>query len=46
MNIAIIDKKFFNLTSNISKGLISGLKKLQQNGFQIRVDELNLNETD
>jgi imidazoleglycerol-phosphate dehydratase/histidinol-phosphatase len=44
MNIAIIDKKFFNLTSNISKGLITGLKKLQQNGFQIQVDDLNLNE--
>jgi len=39
-----IDKKFFSLTSNISKGLITWLKKLQQNGFLIRVDDFNLNE--
>ncbi|MGA9293450.1 MAG: imidazoleglycerol-phosphate dehydratase HisB [Ignavibacteriaceae bacterium] len=44
MNLITIDKKFFKLDSNISKGLISGLKKLQQNGFQIRVDDLNLGE--
>jgi imidazoleglycerol-phosphate dehydratase / histidinol-phosphatase len=44
MNIALIDKNFFNLNSNISKGLISGLKKLQQNGFLLRVEGLNLDE--
>ncbi len=44
MNQINIDKKFFNLNSDISKGLISGLKKLLQNGFIIQVDDLNLNE--
>lgn len=44
MNQISIDKNFFNLNSNISKGLITGLKKLQQNGFVIQVDDLNLNE--
>ena len=44
MNQITIDKKFFNLSSNISKGLISGLKKLQQNGFIIKVDDFNFNE--
>ena len=39
-----IDKNFFDLNSDISKGLITGLKKLQQNGFVIRVDDFNLNE--
>ncbi len=44
MNQIIIDKNFFNLNSNISKGLISGLKKLQQNGFLIQIDDLNLSD--
>jgi imidazoleglycerol-phosphate dehydratase/histidinol-phosphatase len=44
MNQITIDKKFFNLNSEISKGLISGLKKLQQNGFLIQVDDFNLSE--
>ena len=44
MNILIIDKKFFNLNSSISRGLISGLKRLQQNGFLIQVDDFNLSE--
>ena len=44
MNQITIDKKFFDLNSDISKGLITGLKKLQQNGFVIRVDDFNVNE--
>ena len=44
MNKVNVDKKIFNLNSSISKGLISGLKRLQQNGFIIQVDDLNLNE--
>ena len=44
MNQINIDKKFFNLNSDISKGIITGLKKLQQNGFLIRVNDPNLNE--
>jgi imidazoleglycerol-phosphate dehydratase / histidinol-phosphatase len=42
MNKIIIDKKFFELISPISDGLISGLKKLQQNDFSIQVDNFNL----
>jgi imidazoleglycerol-phosphate dehydratase/histidinol-phosphatase len=44
MNKIIIDKKIFDLNSPISKGLITGLKKLQQNGFFIQIDDLNLDE--
>jgi imidazoleglycerol-phosphate dehydratase / histidinol-phosphatase len=41
MNQIKIDKKFFNI-SPASKGLISGLKRLQLNGFNIHVKDFNL----
>ncbi len=44
MNKVIIDKKFFDLNSAVSNGLVSGLKKLQKNGFIIQVENFNLNE--
>jgi imidazoleglycerol-phosphate dehydratase/histidinol-phosphatase len=44
MKKVIIDKKFFDLNSAVSKGLITGLKKLQNNGFFIQVENFNLNE--
>ena len=44
MNQIKIDKKFFDLNFGISNGLISGLKKLQQNEFSIIVDDFNMNE--
>jgi len=37
----LIDKNIFDFNSTISKGLISGLKKLQSRGFIILVNELN-----
>lgn len=39
-----INKNFFDLDSEISKGLISGLKKLQQNDFVILSDNFSLDE--
>ena len=41
MNKLTIANEFFNLNSPISKGLISALKKLQQNGFALFVDDLD-----
>ncbi|MDR3628273.1 MAG: imidazoleglycerol-phosphate dehydratase HisB [Ignavibacteriaceae bacterium] len=37
----VIDKSFFNLDSPLSKGLISGLKKLAQRNFIISVKDFN-----
>lgn len=42
MNKVIIDKIFFNLDSEISTGLISGLKKLSQRNLLIEVEDINL----
>jgi len=42
MNKINIDKAFFNLDFTLSKGLISGLKKLIQKGFIVTSDELDL----
>ena len=44
MNKIIIDRKFFELSSAVSKGLITGLKKLQDKGFSFLVENYNLNE--
>ena len=44
MNKLTIANEFFNLNSPISKGLISALKKLQQNGFSIFVDDFDIKE--
>ncbi len=44
MNKLTIAKEFFNLNSPISKGLISALKKLQQNGFSLFVDDFDTKE--
>ncbi|GAB6281874.1 MAG: hypothetical protein STSR0008_06170 [Ignavibacterium sp.] len=37
----LIDKNIIDFNSTISKGLISGLKKLQSKGFEIFVNDLN-----
>ncbi len=42
MNKVIIDKNFFDLDSEISTGLISGLKKLSQRKILIEVEDFNL----
>ena len=42
MNKVSIDKKFFELKSSISAGLISGLKKLTARGFVIESKDLDL----
>ena len=42
MNKVIIDIKFFDLDSEISTGLISGLKKLSQRKILIEVEDFNL----
>ncbi|MGE5682861.1 MAG: imidazoleglycerol-phosphate dehydratase HisB [Bacillota bacterium] len=35
----VVDKKFFNFDSELSDGLISGLKSLTAKGFQIAIDD-------
>jgi len=42
MKKVIIEKTFFDLDSPLSKGLISGLKKLIQKGFTIEVPDYNI----
>lgn len=39
MRTIIIDKKYFDLASPLSEGLISGILKLSQRGFRISVDD-------
>ena len=44
MNKVIVDNKFFDLNSSVSKGLITGLKKLQNGDFFIHAENFELNE--
>jgi imidazoleglycerol-phosphate dehydratase/histidinol-phosphatase len=44
MNKVIVDNKFFDLNSSVSKGLITGLKKLQNEDFFIHAENFELNE--
>ena len=46
MNKLILDKEFFNLDSEKSAGLISGLKTLARRGFTFEAEGLNLSEND
>lgn len=46
MNKLILDKEFFNLDSEKSAGLISGLKTLARRDFMFEAEGLNLSEND
>jgi imidazoleglycerol-phosphate dehydratase/histidinol-phosphatase len=46
MKKVIIEKTFFDLDSPLSKGLISGLKKLSRRGFAIEVPDFDISSDD